>query len=261
MRHVNIGLGLCAPILVLATTLHAYASADRNDPVAAAVADPARPTDQVAWDARRKPVEALRFAGVEPGARVADFMSGSGYFTRIFSRVVGKQGHVYAFLPTEQLKNCSPEETAGTKALAHDGRYNNVTVLRASVNRFEVPEQLDLVWTSLNFHDLFDPFMGPADVPVVMKSIFSALKPGGVLLVIDHVAAAGSEVRDTNTLHRIDPQVIVAQAEASGFRLEAQSDLLRNPRDTHTLAVFDATIRGRTDQVVLKFRKPAAGAG
>lgn len=226
------------------------------DYVMAAIADPARPPLQVARDAERKPGAVLAFAGVKPGDRVADFMSGGAYFTRLLSRIVGKTGRVYAFLPEEQLKNCAPEETAGTRAVQHDGSYANVSVLTAPVARFRPPEPLDLIWTSLNFHDLYDSFMGPADVSHVTQALFAALKPGGELLVIDHVAQAGSEIRDTDTLHRIDPEVIIRSAQTAGFRLEARSDLLRNPHDTHQLHVFDPAIRGRTDQVILKFRKP-----
>jgi len=226
------------------------------DYVVAAIADPARPPQQVARDAERKPGAVLAFAGVKPGDRMADFMSGGAYFTRLFSRIVGKTGRVYAFLPEEQLKNCAPEETAGTRAVEHDGSYANVSVLSAPVARFRPPEPLDLIWTSLNFHDLYDSFMGPADVSEVTQALFDALKPGGELLVIDHVAQAGSEVRDTETLHRIDPEVIIRRAQMAGFRLEAYSEVLRNPRDAHQLRVFDAAIRGQTDQVILKFRKP-----
>jgi len=98
--------------------------------------------------------------------------------------------------------------------------------------------------------------MGPADVSHVTQALFDALRSGGELLVIDHVAQAGSEIRDTDTLHRIDPEVIIRSAQTAGFRLEARSDLLRNPHDTHQLRVFDPAIRGQTDQVILKFRKP-----
>jgi predicted methyltransferase len=185
-------------------------------------------------------------------------MSGGAYFTQLFSHIVGPQGRVYAFLPTEQLAHCSPEEVAGTRALEHDGRFANVSVLSGPVASFRPPEPLDLVWTSLNFHDLYDSFMGPADVPQVLRALFDALRPGGTLLVIDHVATAGSRLRDTETLHRIDPEVIVRTAEAAGFRLEAHNDLLRNPRDAHTLRVFDPAVRGHTDQAILKFRKPPA---
>ena len=224
--------------------------------VAAALSDPARTPEQVARDGDRHPAELLAFAGVKPGDRVADFMSGGAYFTRLFSRVVGDTGRVYAFLPEEELRNCPSAETAGTRSVERDARYANVTVLTAPVARFSAPEPLDLVWTSLNFHDLYDSFMGPADVPQVVAALFAALKPGGVLIVIDHVAEPGSTVRDTETLHRIEPEVIIEALRAGGFSLEARSDLLRNGADNHTLRVFDPAIRGRTDQVVLKFRKP-----
>jgi predicted methyltransferase len=226
------------------------------DYIAGAITDADRPPEQLASDAARKPGEVLAFAGVRPGQRVADFMSGGAYFTRLLSRVVGESGHVYAFLPEEELKNCAPAETAGTRAIEHDSRYANVSVLSGPVDRFRAPEALDLVWTSQNFHDLYDSFMGPASVPQVTRSIFAALEPGGVLLIVDHAAQAGSGVRDTETLHRIDPKAIIRAVEAAGFRLETRSDLLRNPADNHQLRVFDPAIRGRTDQVILKFRKP-----
>jgi predicted methyltransferase len=228
--------------------------------VAAAVADPARPAEQIARDAERHPGVVLAFTGVGPGDRVADFMSGGAYFTRLFSRAVGDGGHVYAFLPQEQLEHCPAAETAGTRGIEGDAHYANVTVVRGPVNRFGAPEPLDLVWTSLNFHDLYDSFMGPANVPEVVAALYQALKPGGVLIIVDHVAQPGSKVRDTETLHRIDPQVIIRTVQDAGFVLEAQSDLLRNAQDSHELRVFDPAIRGRTDQVLLKFRKPRAVA-
>ena len=224
--------------------------------IANAVADPARPADQVARDANRKPGEAIAFAGLKPGDRVGDFMPGSGYFTRIFSRVVGPGGHVYAYIPQEEIDNCPPGEVAGSRALIDDRNYTNVTVTTGPVNGYGAPEKLDMVWTAQNYHDLHDAFMGPANLAVLDARIFHLLKRGGVFLVIDHVAEPGSGVRDTDTLHRIDPAVIVKEVEAAGFKLVAQSDMLRNPADTHTLFVFDPRIRGRTDQVVLKFVRP-----
>lgn len=250
----------CAAVLTLiwaawGTGAHA-ASGAVPAYISTAVADPSRPPEHRARDGERRPDAVLTFAGVKPGDRVADFMSGGAYFTRLFSRIVGRQGRVYAFLPTEQLAHCAPEEVAGTRALEHNSAYANVSVLSGPVGLFRAPEPLDLVWTSLNFHDLYDSFMGPADVPQVVNALYASLKPGGILLVVDHVAATGSEVRDTETLHRIDPEVIVRSARAAGFVLESHSDLLRNPADAHTLRVFDAAVRGRTDQVILKFRKP-----
>ena len=225
--------------------------------LSAVLSDPARPAAEVELDAQRKPAELIAFAGLKSGDRVADFMSGNGYFTRIFSRVVGPSGRVYAFVPAQQLANCSASETAGSKALEHDARYGNVEVLIDAADRFAVPEPLDLVWTAQNYHDLHDSFMKPLDIAALNAALYRALKPGGVLIVIDHAAQAGSGLRDTETLHRIDPASIRAEITAAGFVYEGESTVLRNPDDSHTLLVFDPAIRHRTDQIVLRFRKPA----
>jgi predicted methyltransferase len=228
--------------------------------VSAVLADPARPAREVALDPLRKPDQVIEFAGVRPGDRVADFMSGNGYFTRILSAVVGPEGHVYAFLPSEQLAHCAPDEVAGTKALAREPHYGNVTLLTGPANLFAVPEAVDLVWTAQDYHDLHDRFMAPTDAARFNAAVFRALKAGGGYLIIDHAAAAGSGLRDTETLHRIDPESIKREVTAAGFVLERESLLLRNPADTHTLAVFDPAIRHHTDQVILLFRKPKDAA-
>src|ERR1700746_2389661 len=114
-------------------------AAAASTPLSAALSDPARPAQEVQLGALRKPAEVIAFAGVKSGDRVADFMSGNGYFTRIFSRIVGPSGRVYAFIPAQQLANCSASETVGTKALAHDARYRNVEVLIDAADRFRGP--------------------------------------------------------------------------------------------------------------------------
>lgn len=234
----------------------AYGATSPPDYVVRAIADAARPVEQIKLDAWRKPAAVIGFSGLKPGDRVADFMSGSAYFTRMLSKVVGPKGHVYAFLPTQELANCAPGETEGTRVLQRDGRYKNITVLIDAADRFAAPEQLDMVWTAQNYHDLHDSFMKPTDIAAFNRAAFRALKPGGVFLVIDHAAAAGSGLRDTETLHRIDPEALRTEVTAAGFVLEAQSDVLRNPEDAHTLKVFDPAIRHRTDQIVYRFRKP-----
>jgi predicted methyltransferase len=224
--------------------------------IATALSDPRRPVEQVKLDATRRPRTLIAFAGVRSGARIADFMPGNAYFTRILSDVVGPTGRVYAYIPAEQIANCPPSEIAGAQAVGGDPGYANVTVLTGTLADFRMPEQLDLIWTAQNYHDLHDSFLGPADVTALNKAIFNALRPGGIFLVIDHVADKGSGLRDTETLHRIDPALMQQEIEAAGFILEAQSEVLRNPNDDHTRSVFDAGIRGVTDQVVFRFRRP-----
>jgi predicted methyltransferase len=224
--------------------------------IAAALSDPRRPAEQVKLDATRRPASVIPFAGVRSGDHIADFMPGNAYFTRILSDVVGPTGRVYAYIPAEQIANCAASEIAGAQAVGRDPGYANVTVLTGTLADFRMPEQLDLIWTAQNYHDLHDSFLGPADVTRLNKAFFNALRPGGVFLVIDHVADKGSGLRDTETLHRIDPAVLQREIEAAGFVLEAQSDVLRNPNDDHTRSVFDSSIRGVTDQVVFRFRRP-----
>jgi predicted methyltransferase len=241
--------------LVLTLAIMPAAAASPNY-IRAALADPARPPDQVARDASRKPDALIALAGLKPGDHVADLLPEGGYFTRLFSRIVGPRGRVWAFTPAEELKNCDAQETAGIRALAHDSRYRNIAFAWASAETFFPPFGLDMVWTSQNYHDLHDKFLGPVNVALLNAEIFAALKPGGVYMVIDHAAAPGSGLRDTETLHRIDPETIKSEVEAAGFVLAGESDVLRNPADDHTRLVFDKAIRGHTDQVVLKFRKP-----
>ena len=245
-----LGAALAAPAAWPGTT--APVAAD----ISPALLDPRRPAEQVALDATRKPGRLVAFAGVRPGDRVADFMPGNAYFTRILSAVVGPAGHVYAYVPAEQLANCPPSEVAGIQAVGRDPDYANVTVLSGTLADFHMPQQLDLIWTALNYHDLHDTFLGPADVAMLNKAFFNSLRPGGVFLVIDHIAEEGSGIRDTETLHRIDPARMQREIEAAGFVLEARSEVLRNPNDDHRRPVFDPGVRGITDQVVLRFRKP-----
>jgi predicted methyltransferase len=140
--------------------------------------------------------------------------------------------------------------------LAADPAYANVTVLVEPINAVSAPTPVDLVWTAQNYHDLHDPFMGPADLAKVNAAVLAALKPGGIFLVVDHAAANGSGLRDTDTLHRIDPASVKAEVTAAGFAFDGESDVLRNSADDHSLKVFDAAIRGHTDQFIFKFRKP-----
>jgi predicted methyltransferase len=245
------------PAILLTVLSSLSAQAGRQIPaiVTAAVADSRRPAAQVELDSARKPAQLLAFAELKAGDRVADFMPGNGYFTRIMSDVVGAKGHVYAVLPAEQLANCAPSEVAGTKTLEHDPSYANVSVLSAATADFKLTA-LDVIWTAQNYHDLHDSFMGPANVAALNRAFYKALKPGGIYLVIDHIAEPGSGLRDTESLHRIDPLRLRKEIEAAGFRLDAQSGLLRHPQDDHTLSVFDGKVRGHTDQVVYRFRKP-----
>jgi len=241
-------------LLIGSVTLDAvpvHAAARVSKAIAAAVADPARPAADRERDAERKPAACLAFAGVHPGMTIAEFLPGKGYFTRIFSRVVGPKGHVYEIAPPPR----KPGTPVAVKAIADDPHYDhNITVLEEPIADFHVPQPVDLVWTSQNYHDLHNvPGLSVAEFD---RQVYKALKPGGIFLVLDHVAPAGSGFSDTSTLHRIDPEAAKKEIMSAGFEFVGQSNVLRNPNDSHTKIVFDPSIRGRTDQFIYEFRKP-----
>ncbi|MDB5420803.1 MAG: hypothetical protein JWR59_750 [Brevundimonas sp.] len=213
--------------------------------VAAAVADPGRPAADTARDDLRLPAEMLVFAGVQPGQTIGEILPGGGYFTRIFSKAVGPQGHVYAIINTRNPERPTP----AAEAIAADPAYANVTVVEGPLGSFTTPQKVDLVWTSDNYHDI--PEAGRA---AVNTAAFNALKPGGIYVVLDHSAVPGSG--PTNTLHRMDEQVARTQIEAAGFVFVEASEALRRPTDDRSLPVFDANTRGHTDQFILKYRRP-----
>ena len=221
--------------------------------VAAAVADKGR-ADDVKDDERRHLAEVVAFSGVKSGDKVVDLIPGSGYFTKVFSKIVGPSGHVYMIWPDEYAKEAQPDPIKN-QGLARTG-YPNTSVILQPGAAFSTPEPVDLVFTVQNYHDYPDKFMGKIDPMVFNRAVFKALKPGGVFLVVDHTAEAGSGMRDTDTLHRIDPAIVKTQVTQAGFVFEGESKALRNPADDLKKLVFDNSIRGHTDQFIYKFRKP-----
>jgi predicted methyltransferase len=250
-RHWILAAGLtaalCATSAIAAHTTPAY--------VTAAINDAGRTDADKQLDAERLPADMVAFAGIRPGSRVMDLMPGQGYFTRIFAKVVGDKGYVYAYSPTE-IDGLIQKRFPGVDVTKLFKAYGNVTVLHAPINSLYAPESLDVVWTSQNYHDLHDAFYKPADLAIINKAVFAALKPGGLYIVLDHAAAAGSGLSATETLHRIDEAVVKQEVEAAGFKLVGESNVLRNPKDPHDKLVFDPSIRHHTDQFILKFMKP-----
>jgi predicted methyltransferase len=215
-------------------------SNDVPDALASAVADPDRPAEDRARDEDRRPAEVLTFFGVEPGMTVLEFVAGGGYYTEILSRAVGYDGHVYATRLNEQR--------------IADDRLPNVTAVADRGWDLE-PDSVDMVFTALNYHDLFN--IEDLDRRALLSEFYDALKPGGTFAVIDHAAEEGSGTRDTSTLHRIDEAVVVEDITAAGFELTDDSPVLRHRDDDRTQGVFAEGLRGKTDRFVLKFTKPA----
>lgn len=224
--------------------------------IAAAVADPARPQADRDRDADRKPAETIAFAGLKPGQRIADLLPGGGYFTRIFSGVVGPKGEVLAVATPKRpdAPPDRPEPSAAVKAISADPHYENVNVSVMKLVELKLPEKLDMVWTSQNYHDVHN--VKDIDVGAFNKAVFDSLKPGGVYIVIDHATEKGAGFTVTSTLHRSDPEAVKTEVEAAGFKFEGSSDVIASSADDHKTAVFEQGLHDRTDRYVLKFRKP-----
>lgn len=219
-----------------------------------AVRVPSRTIEEVDRDPQRHPVDILTFAGIAPGQKIADVRPGSGYFTRLFAQVSASDegdGQVYAFIPNRTMERDNPL----IQPLV-DG-YRNVHRINGNLDdeTFAFPTPLDVVFMSQEYHDFTIPRFG-VDVAKMNARVFAALKPGGVFVVIDHQAAAGTGISVAGTLHRIEGAELRRQVEAAGFVFDGETAVLANPADDHSINVFDAAIRGRTDQFVYRFRKP-----
>lgn len=253
MKHLSLLVAGAALVAASATVAPAQTVTAK---MKAAVADPARPAADTARDANRKPAEMLAFAGITPGKQVVDLLPGGGYFTRIFARAVEPGGHVYAYFGTQydaRLKTQGKDpdnQFADLKAT-----YPDLSVLHTPLTQFATPQKVDVVWTALNYHDMHNKSYA-MDVNQVNKAIFNALKPGGYYIVLDHRAAEDAPADVTETLHRIKESTVKSEVEAAGFKLVAEGKALANPADNHSEKVFEADIRGHTDQMMLKFQKP-----
>ena len=249
MRHTVIALALAAAPLAQLVA----APAD----VAAAVVQPSRSADNVKLDESRKPAELLNFLGMEQGMTVIDMFGANRYWAEITAPAIGPQGKIYVWQPTQFYDDKTKAAFAEFAAKAP-----NVSIVSTPFEAPELPANYaDFMLINLDYHDVYwenakfgvkrmepDPFL---------KAVYAAMKPGGIVGVVDHSAAAGGDTRQVvNKLHRIDPEVVKADFKRAGFVLEAESDLYRNPADDRSLLVFDPKIRGKTDRFVLKFRKP-----
>jgi predicted methyltransferase len=247
-----------AAILCFASLPSAAADKPAATPkaVADAVADPARPQADRDRDADRKPAECIAFAGLKPGDRVADLIPGGGYFTRIFSGVVGPKGQVFAVAPPKRpdAPPDRPEPAAAVRTIAADEHYKNVTVSVEKIAELELPGKLDMVWTSQNYHDVHN--VPNINVMAFNKAVFDSLEPGGVYIVIDHAAEKGTGFSATATLHRSDPEAVKNEVLAAGFEFVGSSDVIANANDDHKARVFEQGLRDKTDRYLLKFRKP-----
>jgi predicted methyltransferase len=251
--RLNLTICLALSLAACAPAGETASSSPASNEFAAALADPQRPQADRDRDAARQPAELLAFAQIAPGEKVGDYIMGGGYWTRILSNAVGPQGKVYAFQPDEFIGFRPAYGDEQNAAVA--GRAN-VAALRGPVSAPQFPEKLDTIVTVQNMHDLYLGAMPQGTAPKALKALFTALKPGGTLLVVDHSAAAGAGLAAANSVHRMDRDAAIAALKEAGFTLEAESALYIRTDDPRTANVFDPAIRGKTDQFVLRLRKP-----
>jgi predicted methyltransferase len=230
-----------------------------NPSIAAAIADKGRPDKDTQQDAIRRPADLVAFSRVKAGDVVIDVWPGGGYWTRLFSPIVGAKGKVYAYVPSE-IAGFKTDPVAIAKAVAAEPGRANVEEISDPIDQQPDAKSLntvDVVWTFENYHDLHDSFMQGANVDGFNQAVFKLLKPGGYYVVVDHAAASGAGLKNTEDLHRIDPATVKAEVEKAGFVLDSEAKLLANPADDHTLKIFDPSIKGKTDRFMLRFKKPA----
>jgi predicted methyltransferase len=258
MRKLLAGLGVvlfigaCAggavPGLMMATPAPALPTST-SPYIVAAVTDSRRPETDTTRDALRHPAEIMAFTGVQPGWRVADIGPGGGYYSRLFAIAVGDSGRVYAVDRAGAAERPRPMAAVAPT-------YSNITHLTDGYAGWTIDQPLDAIFISQIYHDFYLTQLN-IDVPALNRQMFAALKPGGVLVIIDHAAVDGSPITVTDTLHRIDRARVISDLTAAGFVLQEETDVLRNPADNRTERVFESDIRGHTDQFALRFVKPA----
>lgn len=242
---------MLASLLALTAIAAPAAAPSTATLIARAVADPARPADQRATDALRKPADTLAFSGVRPGMVVGEFYPGGGYFTRMLSDVVGPTGHVYG-VENDKWK----DGVKANNALVAEGRWKNVSMEAAPFGTVNFPKPLDLAWVTQNYHDMKIAKYGKVDTVAFDRAVYKALKPGGIFFILDHQGAPGLTDAQIEKLHRINRDVVIKEVTSAGFKLAAEGKFLRRASDDHSKSIFDPAVKGHTDQYALKFVKP-----
>lgn len=236
-------------------------SAAATDTIKAALGKPDRFAGDSDEDTWRKADAVLAFLDVKPGSTVVDYFSAAGYYTELLAHLVGPQGQVIAY------NNAPYLSYAGQRPLQRyaGNRLPNVAQLTTPPEEIPLePASVDAILFVDAYHDLYWRPQNAAEWPPVdpkaaLAKLLPALKPGGTVVVVDHIANAGGDTAQiVDTLHRIDPAVVKQDFTAAGLTFEAQSAVLQNPQDDHTKAVMDPAVRHKTDQFIYKFRKPAA---
>jgi predicted methyltransferase len=245
VKQTSWALALC----VLGGALSSVANAQNEQVtrIKAALASPDRSAKDKERDAARKPIETIQFAGIKTGQTVLEVIAVGGWFTEVLSAAVGPTGKVYAQNPT--FFTGRPGFAEAEKA--QDDRLKNVTPIHGDLPDASLKGKADVALTALNLHDIYNSAGEDAAV-ALCKGVYEDLKPGGTFIVIDHVGIAG---QDNKMFHRIELAQAKAVLAKAGFKIDAESDLLKNPKDDHTKGVRDPSVSGHTDQFLIRAKK------
>ena len=202
--------------------------------------------------------ELIRFARVDAGSTVIDVYPGDGDWTRLFSDIVGPEGRVYSFVPAE-VAHFKNDPVGRMRTLAKEPGRENVEAVSADLVAMpEATQPADVLWLHLFYHDLHTALIQArgATAAHFNRAVYERLKPGGSYVIVDHAAAVGAGTSDAQSLHRIEPASVREEVEAAGFVLDAESTMLANKDDPHSIKVFDPSIKGETDRFAYRFVKP-----
>jgi len=246
----------------------------------AALAGSHRSDANKARDRYRHPKETLAFFGFRPEMTVVEIWPGGGWYTEVLAPVLRERGTLYVAqygskppFPYQQREM----DTLAAKMRANPDLYRAVTptALNLLTNELAIapPGSADLVLTFRNVHNWFEEGYGPPNAAeLAFKAMFTALKPGGMLGVVDHRWPDPATEDPRAKSGYVSERRVIALAEAAGFELAGRSDVNRNPLDTHDYPEGVWTLPpdlalgerdrdkylaiGESDRFTLKFVKP-----
>jgi predicted methyltransferase len=239
--------------LALALVAAAAAFADVYD---AAVAHAGRTPADLKRDALDHPAEVMRAAGIRPGMTVVDYFGAEGYYSELLGYLVGPGGHVYLFnnpaYDAFSEDNWKPRLARAPNVEHVTGDAEHLPFKDQSVDAMVLSKVYhDLYWVDTEKKDGWPVF----DVPRVLAEMARVMKPGAVLLLVDHSAKPGTGSSVAGSLHRIDEQYATADFEKAGFTLAGKSDVLRRADDPRDAITYKGPMVGKTDRFVLVFRR------
>lgn len=256
----------------VATAPHATIASD----IAKAVADPGRKAENRARDKYRHPAQTLSFFGLKPDMTVVEIMPGGGWYSEILAPYLAAAGHYVAAVPPGK-------ETEQYQALvaADPDRFGKTQIVGFAAGQptdFTAPGTADLILTFRNIHNLLGSAEQPGDgnAPQAFADWFRALKPGGVLGIVEHRLPETMDSAREKTSGYVKRSTVIRLAMAAGFQFAGASEINANPKDDHdhpkgvwtlppTYALGDEDRAkyqaiGESDRMTLRFVKPDPNA-